>query len=432
MRSHRFDAVAAPLVMDHLVRRECARADRNGQAFSLVLFRVGHGRRRSMLVRRLARTMLKSVRLTDDVGWMGAEHLAALLPDTMPQGARAFAEKVAGDVARHQPRPLATVYSYPRDRVALMQGQAPAPLKVPELVHVGEEIRAAGAGMKLNGYGHGHSNGKANGKKWMNGHNIAASDRFSGLGIGDHESTSPPVLSPVSPRSKRRNGYAKGKRAANAAAVSHAPVEAIEELLAYPMPRWKRTLDMIGAAVLLMVLSPILAVAAAAIKLTSPGSVIFTQRRSGLGGKPFVIYKFRTMCVNAEKRQQELRAFNEQDGPAFKLTNDPRVTKIGHILRKTSIDELPQLWNVIRGEMSLVGPRPLPIAEQEGCEQWQRHRLNATPGLTCIWQVKGRSTVSFSEWVRMDVEYMRRRTIFHDLTILFSTIPSVILRRGAR
>ena len=210
------------------------------------------------------------------------------------------------------------------------------------------------------------------------------------------------------------------------------PVAGVEELLAFPMPRWKRAIDIVASIFMGIVLSPVLLLATLAIKLTSPGPVIFTQKRSGLGGKPFLIYKFRTMIVGAEKQQQELRKFNEQDGPAFKLTRDPRVTRVGNLLRKTSIDELPQLWNIIKGDMSLVGPRPLPIAEQEGCEQWQRHRLNVTPGITCIWQVKGRSQVTFAEWVRMDVEYMRRRTIVHDLIILFSTIPAVLLRRGAK
>jgi lipopolysaccharide/colanic/teichoic acid biosynthesis glycosyltransferase len=138
------------------------------------------------------------------------------------------------------------------------------------------------------------------------------------------------------------------------------------------------------------------------------------------------------MCVDAEARKQSLRHKSEQDGPAFKLKNDPRVTRIGSILRKTSIDELPQLWNVLKGDMSLVGPRPLPVDESNGCETWQRRRLDVTPGLTCIWQIEGRSEVTFAEWVRMDVKYMRRLNILHDLSILFKTVPAVLLRRGAR
>ena len=142
--------------------------------------------------------------------------------------------------------------------------------------------------------------------------------------------------------------------------------------------------------------------------------------------------KFRTMCVGADAQKAQLQALNEQDGPAFKLTNDPRVTRVGDFLRKTSIDELPQLWNVLRGEMSLVGPRPLPVEESDACEPWHRRRLYVTPGLTCIWQVRGRSTVTFAEWIRMDLEYLRDVTLRNDLKLLAETVFSVLARKGAR
>ena len=138
------------------------------------------------------------------------------------------------------------------------------------------------------------------------------------------------------------------------------------------------------------------------------------------------------MTNDAEARKAALRQFSEQDGPAFKLTNDPRLTPVGKFLRETSLDELPQLWNVLKGDMSLVGPRPLPMDESAECAQWQRRRLDVTPGLTCIWQVKGRSKVTFAEWMRMDVNYICRRNIWHDAKILLETIPAVLFRRGAR
>jgi lipopolysaccharide/colanic/teichoic acid biosynthesis glycosyltransferase len=188
----------------------------------------------------------------------------------------------------------------------------------------------------------------------------------------------------------------------------------------------------IGASLALLTFSPVMAIIAIAIKLTSPGPVIFKQKRAGLGGRPFEIYKFRSMTTDAEARKKELMALNEQDGPAFKIKFDPRITRIGKFIRITSLDELPQLWNVIRGEMSLVGPRPLPIDEAGAADQWQQRRLDVTPGLTCIWQIKGRSRVTFDEWCRMDISYIRRRNIAHDLSILFQTIPAVLLRRGAR
>jgi lipopolysaccharide/colanic/teichoic acid biosynthesis glycosyltransferase len=211
-----------------------------------------------------------------------------------------------------------------------------------------------------------------------------------------------------------------------------APVHRLENLLVCPLPWWKRTSDMAGALAGLILASPVMLVAALLIRYGSKGPAIFTQQRAGLGGRPFTIYKFRTMVVDAEEQKAALRKFSEQDGPAFKLTNDPRITKVGRFLRKTSIDELPQLWNVLKGDMTLVGPRPLPVGESDACEQWHRRRLDVTPGLTCIWQVKGRSKVSFSEWVRMDVAYIRRRTFFNDMRILFETVPAVLLRKGAR
>jgi lipopolysaccharide/colanic/teichoic acid biosynthesis glycosyltransferase len=138
------------------------------------------------------------------------------------------------------------------------------------------------------------------------------------------------------------------------------------------------------------------------------------------------------MCVDAHKHQSALRTLSVQDGPAFKLKNDPRTTRIGQFLRRTSLDELPQLWNVLKGDMSLVGPRPLPTRESLECLPWQRQRLLVAPGLTCIWQVKGRSTVAFVEWMRMDLAYVRRRSLLCDLQLLLATGPSIFLTKGPR
>lgn len=209
------------------------------------------------------------------------------------------------------------------------------------------------------------------------------------------------------------------------------PHQAMELLCAKRLPLWKRVIDIAGATSGLMLLAPLLAVVSLAVKLTSSGPVFFRQKRSGLGGRPFTIYKFRTMVVDAEARKRQLLSMNEQDGPAFKIKCDPRVTRLGRFLRKTSIDELPQLWNVLQGDMSLVGPRPLPCEESEACQGWLRRRLDVTPGLTCIWQVRGRSAVSFAEWVRMDAQYIRSRSLWTDVKLLWLTIPAVLFRRGA-
>jgi lipopolysaccharide/colanic/teichoic acid biosynthesis glycosyltransferase len=209
------------------------------------------------------------------------------------------------------------------------------------------------------------------------------------------------------------------------------PVRPMETLFVRRLPLWKRCLDVLGAALGLLAFSPLLAAVAVAVKLTSPGPVFFRQKRSGLGGKEFIMLKFRSMAADAEARKSSLAALNEQDGPVFKIRNDPRVTRLGRFLRSTSIDELPQLWNVLRGEMSLVGPRPLPCDETAAGRGWLRRRLDVTPGLTCFWQVRGRSTVSFADWVRMDVEYVRRRSLPADLLLLLQTVPAVVSRRGA-
>jgi lipopolysaccharide/colanic/teichoic acid biosynthesis glycosyltransferase len=209
-----------------------------------------------------------------------------------------------------------------------------------------------------------------------------------------------------------------------------AAVRPMEPLFAQPLEPWKRGLDLIGAVVGLLLTAPLFLFLAAAIKLTSRGPVFYRQQRSGLGGKPFTIYKFRTMVPEAEARKHTLLEFSRQDGPAFKMEDDPRVTRVGRFLRITSLDELPQLWNVLRGEMSLVGPRPLPCAESDASEPWHRRRLDVTPGVTCIWQVRGRSQVSFAAWVRMDLEYIARRSIWFDLQLLLETIPAVFFCRG--
>lgn len=196
----------------------------------------------------------------------------------------------------------------------------------------------------------------------------------------------------------------------------------------------KRVVDLIGGLVLLVVLSPMMLATAIAIKLGSPGPAIFRQTRGGKHGKPFVMYKFRTMFTDAEMRHAELSAHNQMKGPVFKIDRDPRVTPLGRWLRKWSIDEFPQLLNVLGGSMSLVGPRPLPMYEVEKFENTaQRRRLSVKPGLTCLWQIGGRNEVAdFKQWVKLDLEYIDNWSIWLDFYILIKTIPAVLLGRGAK
>jgi lipopolysaccharide/colanic/teichoic acid biosynthesis glycosyltransferase len=186
--------------------------------------------------------------------------------------------------------------------------------------------------------------------------------------------------------------------------------------------------------VLLVFFSPVILLAALGIKLTSPGPILFRQQRSGLNGRPFILYKFRTMVTNAEQLKHELAAMNEMSGPVFKVSNDPRVTRIGRFLRKFSIDEFPQLINVLRAEMSLVGPRPLPVDEVKRFNDLaHRRRLSVKPGLTCLWQISGRNNVKdFKDWVRLDLEYIDNWSLWLDCKILCRTVPVVLVGTGAR
>jgi lipopolysaccharide/colanic/teichoic acid biosynthesis glycosyltransferase len=325
------------------LRRERARTDRSGDAFSLVTFTPRERQTADRTLDFLAASLKRRLRITDQAGWLSEAVVGVFLPSTPAQGAW----KVADDVCLAFPATLAppacAVYGYPSD-------------------FGGEDERRAG-----------------------------------GL--------------------RRRTDEGK-------------PVGAMEHLFAQRLPAWKRLSDIAGSLFGIIVLSPLLLLIAVAVKLTSRGPVLFRQKRSGLGDREFVLYKFRSMIDAAEAMQKELWELSEQDGPAFKMSDDPRTTPLGRFLRSTSLDELPQLWNVLRGDMSLVGPRPLPCPESEACLGWQKRRLDVTPGLTCTWQVFGRSRVPFVEWMRMDLRYAERRSLIGDLRLMFQTLPAVFRRDG--
>ncbi len=193
----------------------------------------------------------------------------------------------------------------------------------------------------------------------------------------------------------------------------------------------KRFFDIVGSTILIVIFSPLLIVVGLIVKLTSPGSIFFKQERMGLNGRRFLMYKFRSMYSDAEQRLDELKDMNEMTGPVFKIANDPRVTPIGSFIRKYSIDELPQLFNVLKGEMSLVGPRPPVYREVVEYQRWQRRRLSMRPGITCIWQVSGRNDIDFEQWMELDLKYIDNWSFWLDLKLLFKTIPAVIAGKGA-
>jgi exopolysaccharide biosynthesis polyprenyl glycosylphosphotransferase len=194
----------------------------------------------------------------------------------------------------------------------------------------------------------------------------------------------------------------------------------------------KRLMDIAASFAGLVVAAPFMLLVGLFIKLDSRGPVLFRQVRTGLNGRRFVLLKFRSMTHDAEHQQDALNGLNEMSGPVFKLRMDPRVTRVGAFLRRTSLDELPQLWNVLMGDMSLVGPRPPLPSEVSRYQRWQRRRLSMKPGLTCLWQASGRNEIDFDEWMRMDMEYIDNWSLSRDIKIILRTIPAVLFAKGAR
>jgi lipopolysaccharide/colanic/teichoic acid biosynthesis glycosyltransferase len=415
--------------LEAVLLRERARSDRNRCEFSLILFRVRADDQR--MTHKLGKLLLLRIRAIDELGWFDDTCIAALLPYTGGEGAGAFAESTLKIAQEELVPTVCRIYTYPsawyfddEGKNGNGNGERAKVATRPVVIHAHGNDNGNGNGNSHghNGNGNGHSH-HANGNGNGNGN---AHAKGNGNGHHHHEAPATRELASADLIPYVARGITDTLEAPDAGNDS------VELLLVRKLPWWKRAIDIAGAGIGLLIFSPIMIISAIAIKGTSRGPVIFKQRRAGLGGQPFWIYKFRTMVTDAEAKKAELRKISEQDGPAFKLTNDPRVTSVGKILRETSLDELPQLWNVLKGDMSLVGPRPLPMDESAGCDQWQRTRLDVTPGLTCIWQVKGRSRVTFDEWMRMDVNYIRRRNFLHDVKILSQTIPAVLLRKGAR
>jgi len=358
----------SPPQMRAALRRERLRVDRNDGRMSVVVFEAPNAT--WWQLRRMARIVLKRCRCTDEVGWMSTRQIGAILADTGDLGASSFGQAVQSRAANSGLTVNVTVYVYP-DNQQPRNGEPLDSMLVrqPRNESIPQCVGAERRGIEL-----------------------------------------------CDPQISKNRGIA---------------VLPLQLVLGEPLPIWKRTMDIIGALAGLVIATPVMMMAALLVKLSSPGPTIFRQLRAGRGDSRFTIFKFRTMVSGAEALKSSLRPMSEQDGPAFKMRDDPRVTLIGRFLRATSLDELPQFWNVLVGNMSLVGPRPLPVDESNACDRWHRQRMDVVPGLTCIWQVRGRSRVKFDDWMRMDLEYIRHRSLLNDLKILLLTVPAVILRRGA-
>jgi exopolysaccharide biosynthesis polyprenyl glycosylphosphotransferase len=361
-------AVRSHQVLRRALEKERARADRSGDTFYWVLFSLNGTDPAKRILRRLGETIATRARDTDEVGWFDETAVGVILLETDREGVQCFLADILRLASEQNLNPKAIVYSYP----------APPPSS------------------------------------------------------GDTPTRRLSMLSNDS-GARRRSSPTSASSAAIATRASHQQYEslAMKEHLLLPIPWWKRTADIVGASIGLLLTSPILFTAAVAVKISSPGPVLFVQRRAGLGGRPFSMYKFRSMYIGADALKATLRHQNEQDGPAFKMKNDPRLTPIGRFLRSSSIDELPQLFNVLKGEMSLVGPRPPTFDEVSEYQPWYVRRLDVTPGITCIWQVRGRAEVTFESWMRMDIQYIRNYGFWQDVKLLLATIPAVFSRRGA-
>jgi lipopolysaccharide/colanic/teichoic acid biosynthesis glycosyltransferase len=315
---------------------------------------------------RVGRLLCRRARATDEIGWFDRQRLCVVLPDTAGDGAMSFVRNFVEAANQRGLSPLCNLLSY--------RAQTHSDNEQLSVAQFAKGIEEAGQ-------------------------DLGPDARF-------------------------------GKRAARESALRLHSAGDVAGLLVRPLPLWKRLIDISVGCVGLVLAMPVMVAVSLSIKASGPGPILFKQKRSGLGGRPFTIYKFRTMVVDAEAKKAQLRSKSEQDGPAFKIKHDPRITRVGRILRETSLDEIPQLINVLKGDMSLVGPRPLPVEESNLCASWHRRRLDVTPGLTCIWQIHGRSSVSFAEWIRMDRRYIRALSIWQDIKLILLTVPSVLARRG--
>jgi lipopolysaccharide/colanic/teichoic acid biosynthesis glycosyltransferase len=393
----------------------------------------------------------KRVRISDTIGWHSS-NLAVLLPETDRSGAALVANDLVKLGQRHGLQLDSAIYVYPwDDRLISLSNEIADATEPPSDQDDGDGIFGNGDSSNghqsrvdsshsplhlsgLNGHnGNGHLGthelpqnnvqvntvGETQNSASVGGNAVATLDfpeHQAGMEAAFHE-----VVAELSPASVP----------AGVSLLAPVPEDRPVMAVSAPTPGWKRAIDIVGAGTGLVVLSPILLGAWAAIRLTSKGPALFRQSREGKDGQPFDILKFRTMVIDAEARQAELRDVSEQDGPAFKLKDDPRITAVGRYLRKSCIDELPQLINILRGEMSLVGPRPLPVGESKACGSWQRVRLTVLPGLTCIWQARGGRNVSFDQWMRMDLEYIRTRSLRNDIKLILETAYIALMQRGS-
>lgn len=386
---HPLASVLSASKLEQAFQQERARVDRNGQMFSMVVFYGSEGARPS---ESMVNLLKERMRVYDTIGQLDSRRVAILLPETDSDGAWTFADDAVRRLANIQMGFNCEVYSYPKDWADREGNRRRGPSSTSETWRDAPEREESS-----------DSTG-TDGPRTLQ---IVESQRAAAVAEAE------PSLEPVRVTETR-------------------PVHDLAPVFVEPTQPIRRAIDLIVSGTAILLLSPVYLSVALLVKVTSPGPVFFVQQRAGLGGKPFPFFKFRSMYVDAERRRKEVLAQNKhKSGPIFKMENDPRITPLGRFLRRSSLDELPQLLNVFRGEMTLIGPRPPRLDEVVKYEPWQRRRLEVKGGLTCIWQVSGRSEIGFEDWVRMDIQYQEKRSFAFDAKLLLKTVGAVLSGRGA-
>ena len=378
----------SPRDMEAVILKERMRCDRHSQFFALIVIQLSpiNGMSQAKQMRLVAKTLHHKLRMTDEKGLLPKGGLGVMLPMTHVFGARKVQQTIMDACELIGIQGDASIFTY---------GSSEAFER--DVKNDNRDLHDSDSDFDLE-----------------------CRTRLS-IHAASH------VIMTPHARAIRADGDSQLRSGDSGVLNHHSTVSTTHFCPQYP--KWKRATDVVGSLLGLLLAGPVILTAAIAIKATSKGPVFFRQMRTGQFGNPFVMYKLRTMVVDAEELRAKLHALNERDGPAFKIKNDPRVTLVGKFLRSTGIDELPQLWNILIGNMAIVGPRPLPCDEDAQCKTWQRRRLDTKPGLTCFWQISKSRDISFEDWMRMDLQYSRKRSVRSDVSLVLKTVMAVFLGR---
>lgn len=418
--------------------KERSRVDRNGNCFGFIILRLEDLRAAKAQTVQLAKLLHQRLRDTDEKGHLGYGRIGVMLPETGAVETEFVMHDLLSLAARQGMNIDAEALVYPdRDEPGSYDNQyMDEEFDVPGGAQtLGSDVADSGltTGPRISRTTNYGSDAVLSSSRTMATEGVLTSGATMSsrgdVGSATAVLTSSPKLTSAFRVDASEVASPTGALAATEIKLDPAVAKAVERWMMPRYPLWKRSMDIAGALTGLAAGGPLLVAAAAMIKLTSPGPVLFCQDRTGYMGKTFKIYKLRSMVINAEELKSALDADNERDGPAFKMRKDPRITTVGRFLRATGLDELPQLVNVLRGDMAIVGPRPLPVDEASQCSAWQQRRQEVRPGLTCFWQIAKSRRISFQDWMRLDRQYARQQSFGLDVKLVLRTVASVIMGR---